>query len=283
MALVQYSGVFGYPAWGGLAGKAGIVLGYVAAQYALARALLYVKTRARWKKASWPIWTALALTVGPLAWAKARLGAQQPLPLFAFAGLSYVTFRVIDVLVSIHDGLVKAVPTGQFFAFTLFFPTLSAGPIDRWRRFGTDWNRDRPRREVWTDLDDAVRHVAEGFAYKFILAHVVKVYWLDPVPPAPTFLHTVNYMYAYSAYLFFDFAGYSAFAVGLSCVLGVRPPGELPPAVSLPRHQGPFGARWAHLPFVLVPGFCLHAFFADGNQAQVVQEPVPRRLRGATW
>ena len=31
-------------------------------------------------------------------------------------------------------------------------------------------------------------------------------------------------MYAYSAYLFFDFAGYSAFAVGLSCVLGVHPP-----------------------------------------------------------
>ncbi len=157
MALVQYSGFFGYPAWGGLAGKAGIVLGYAAAQYALARALLYVKTQARWKKASWPIWTALALTVGPLAWAKARLGAQQPLPLFAFAGLSYVTFRVIDVLVSIHDGLVKAVPAGQFFAFTLFFPTLSAGPIDRWRRFGTDWNRDRPRRE---DLDRSGRRRA---------------------------------------------------------------------------------------------------------------------------
>ena len=79
MVLVQYSGFFGYPAWGGLAGKAGVVLGYAAAQYVLARVLLRIKTQARWKKAAWPIWTAVALTVVPLAWAKARLAAQQPL------------------------------------------------------------------------------------------------------------------------------------------------------------------------------------------------------------
>ena len=224
MVLVQYSGVFGFPAWGGLAGKAGVVLGYVAAQYLLAQALLRIRARERWKKAAWPIWTAVTLTVVPLAWAKARLGAQQPLPPFAFAGLSYITFRVIDVLVSIHDGLVKTVPAGQFFAFTLFFPTLSAGPIDRWRRFATDWTRERGRGEVWSDLDHAVRHAALGFLYKFVVAHLVKVYWLDGIPAAPTFSHTVSYMYAYSAYLFFDFAGYSAFAVGLSHVLGVHPP-----------------------------------------------------------
>jgi membrane protein involved in D-alanine export len=224
MVLVQYSGFFGYVAWGGLAGKAGIVLGYVGAQYLLALALLRVRSRERWKKAAWPIWTAVLLAVVPLAWAKAMLSAHGPLPLFAFAGLSYLTFRVVDVLVSIHDGLVKTVPAAQFFAFTLFFPTLSAGPIDRWRRFSTDWNRERPRREVWSDLDTAIRHVSLGFLYKFILAHAVKVYWLDTVPPGPGFWHTVSYMYAYSAYLFFDFAGYSAFAVGISHVLGVYPP-----------------------------------------------------------
>lgn len=31
-------------------------------------------------------------------------------------------------------------------------------------------------------------------------------------------------MYAYSMYLFFDFAGYSAFAVGVSYLLGVQTP-----------------------------------------------------------
>ncbi len=224
MLLVQYSGVFEFAAWGGLAGKVGIVAACVGAEYLLARALLYLRAQARWKKAAWPIWTAVLLTVAPLAWSKALLGAHQPLPLVAFAGLSYITFRVIDVLVSIHDGLIKTLPAGQFFAFTLFFPTLSAGPIDRWRRFGTDWTRERPRAECWRDLDNATRHVALGFLYKFILAYLVKTAWLDQVPSAPGFWHTLSYMYAYGAYLFFDFAGYSAFAVGLSHVFGVHPP-----------------------------------------------------------
>ena len=34
----------------------------------------------------------------------------------------------------------------------------------------------------------------------------------------------LSYMYAYSFYLFFDFAGYSAFAIGVSYVLGVHAP-----------------------------------------------------------
>ena len=37
-------------------------------------------------------------------------------------------------------------------------------------------------------------------------------------------LGTVSYMYGYSLYLFFDFAGYSAFAVGVSHLLGIRTP-----------------------------------------------------------
>ena len=38
------------------------------------------------------------------------------------------------------------------------------------------------------------------------------------------FLPLVSYMYAYSLYLFFDFAGYSAFAIGFSYLLGVHTP-----------------------------------------------------------
>ena len=35
---------------------------------------------------------------------------------------------------------------------------------------------------------------------------------------------SLSYMYAYTLYLFFDFAGYSAFAVGFSYLLGIRTP-----------------------------------------------------------
>ncbi len=37
-------------------------------------------------------------------------------------------------------------------------------------------------------------------------------------------LHIGSYMYAYTFYLFFDFAGYSAFAVGFSYLFGIHTP-----------------------------------------------------------
>jgi membrane protein involved in D-alanine export len=47
---------------------------------------------------------------------------------------------------------------------------------------------------------------------------------MDPVAATPGLLGTTSYMYAYSLYLFFDFAGYSAFAIGVSYVFGIHTP-----------------------------------------------------------
>jgi membrane protein involved in D-alanine export len=106
----------------------------------------------------------------------------------------------------------------------LFFPTISSGPIDRYRRFTEDWKRDRSRKEFLIDLDGAVHHIFTGFLYKFILAALIKQYWLDPVSHSAQLLSIGSYMYAYTFYLFFDFAGYSAFAVGFSYLFGIHTP-----------------------------------------------------------
>jgi membrane protein involved in D-alanine export len=106
----------------------------------------------------------------------------------------------------------------------LFFPTISAGPIDRYRRFGKDWVCDRTRGELIHDLDGAVQHLFRGLLYKFILAALIKQYWLDPASQMVGLQGTLLYMYAYSFYLFFDFAGYSAFAIAFSYVLGIHTP-----------------------------------------------------------
>jgi len=69
-----------------------------------------------------------------------------------------------------------------------------------------------------------VHRIFRGFLYKFILAALIKKYWLDRVASEATFGALVSYMYAYSFYLFFDFAGYSAFAIAFSYLLGVHTP-----------------------------------------------------------
>jgi membrane protein involved in D-alanine export len=108
--------------------------------------------------------------------------------------------------------------------FIFFFPSISSGPIDRYERFSEDWKQERTTNGYLTDLDSAVHHIFTGFLYKFILASLIKTYWLDVVVSQAGFTATLSYMYAYSLYLFFDFAGYSAFAIGFGRVFGIKMP-----------------------------------------------------------
>jgi membrane protein involved in D-alanine export len=74
------------------------------------------------------------------------------------------------------------------------------------------------------DLDGAVHRLFTGFLYKFILAELIRRFGLDPAASMPGLLGNIAYMYSYSLYLFFDFAGYTAFAVSVSYLFGIHTP-----------------------------------------------------------
>ncbi len=188
-------------------------------QWIVARVFLGSRARTSWY---WPFPVALVLTLLPLIAARA-MPLAIPGAHLGFLGISYVTFRSLDVIFGIRDRLIVSLPASQFFAFLFFFPTISSGPIDRYRRFNQDWNRLHSRAEFWQDLDGAVHRVFTGFLYKFILAASIKIYWIDRLADGG-FLNTLSYMYGYSLYMYFDFAGYSAFAVGISYLLGIHTP-----------------------------------------------------------
>ena len=197
-----------------------IVAGYALFEWAVVLGFLRLRARARRR---WPFYGALFLALLPLLVAK-YVPLVTPAFQFGFLGISYVTFRTLDVIFCTQDGLITALPPGQLFAFLFFFATISSGPIDRYRRFDADWKRRRERAQFLVDLDGAVDRFFSGFLYKFILAALVKRYWLDPVADQSGFLSTISYMYAYSFYLFFDFAGYTAFAIAVSYLFGIHAP-----------------------------------------------------------
>ncbi len=192
-----------------------VVAGYAVWQSVVALAFLRWKSRASF-------YTAFALALLPLAVAK-YLPHLAPGSELGFAGISYVTFRALDVIFSIRDGVIKTLAPLQYVAFLFFFPTISSGPIDRYRRFIQDWQRQRTRGEFLNDLDTAIERIFRGFLYKFLIAALIQTYWVKPIEHGGG-LHVVSYMYGYSLYLFFDFAGYSAFAIGLSHLFGIRSP-----------------------------------------------------------
>ncbi len=198
----------------------GLVIGYALMQWLMARGFLALRRRA---KRRWSFYGVVLLGLAPLIVVRLT-PLVASINFLGFIGLSYVTFRSLDAIICIQDGLITALPPLTFLAFLLFFPTISAGPIDRYRRFVKDWQHNRDRGEFVQDLDVMVDHIFRGFLYKFILAALIKQYWLDPAAHGAQLGNIISYMYAYTFYLFFDFAGYSAFAVGLSYLFGIHTP-----------------------------------------------------------
>jgi membrane protein involved in D-alanine export len=200
--------------WQGFAVKeVWIALAFLIWQWAIAKAFLRFKFR-------WAFPLALALATLPVALAK-YVPPITPHTEIAFLGISYVTFRALDVVFSIRDRIVTAVPPVTYIGYLFFFPTISEGPIDRFRRFSQDWQRRRSRAEFLDDLDHAVQRLFRGFLYKFIIANLIYRHFVDPWSVGGAG-HVVGYMYTYTFYLFFDFAGYSAFAISISYLLGVH-------------------------------------------------------------
>jgi membrane protein involved in D-alanine export len=197
-----------------------LVLGYALLQWIVAAAFLRVRMTGANRFA---LYFSLLLSLLPLAIEKTLPILQIESP-YVFLGISYITFRSIDVLLGIQDKLIKNVNLVQYMTFLLFFPTISAGPIDRYRRFNEDWNRERTREQVIADIDGGVHRIFTGFLYKFILAALIERYWIAPLAEGTGLLNTISFMYGYFLYLFFDFAGYSAFAVGFSHLFGIHTP-----------------------------------------------------------
>ena len=197
-----------------------LVLGYAIFEWTIAFGFLLLRRKIKNRGI---YYSALVLGLAPLLLVKF-------LPLFVnvdqigFLGISYLTFRALDVIFCLQDQLITSLPVWQYFAFLLFFPTISSGPIDRYRRFAADWKHERTRAEFLEDLEGAVRRIFTGLLYSFILAVLIKRYWLDPAAAGSRLPNIISYMYAYSFYLFFNFAGYSNFATGVSYLLGVHTP-----------------------------------------------------------
>jgi membrane protein involved in D-alanine export len=195
-----------------------ILVGFAAWQLGIVWIFKVLRTRP-----GWSFYAAIGASLLPLAAAKSwpfLFHGRE----FGFLGISYVTFRALDLLFCLRDKSRLSFRTADFLGYLFFFPTISSGPIDRYRRFTADLTKRRSRSEFLRDIDAAVHRLFRGFLYKFIFAALINHYWLERTSRGGNFITVASYMYAYSLYLFFDFAGYSAFAIALSYILGIHTP-----------------------------------------------------------
>lgn len=183
-----------------------------------------------------PLWMAVVGSLVPLFAVKLSMTFG-----IGLLGLSFATFRAIDVLVSERekDPLSPLV----YLVYLTFPPVLITGPMLRWRDFVADfqawpqgWNREL--------AGQGASMLALGVFQKFFCADVIRDFVLSALPlndSRPEMI-AANAL-AYAAFLYFDFAGYSNMMVGVCGIIGFRCPVNFrnPVLASDPRD---FWRRW---------------------------------------
>lgn len=209
-------------------------------QYALIKGYLILRKQ---NNSTFMFCIAVILSILPLILAKIAPFVPE-LHFIVFAGMSYVTFRAVQMVFEVRDNLIKELSFFNFWEFVLFFPAISSGPIDRYRRFQKDIQKPPSAEEYQKLLYTGLNRIFQGFLYKFIIAHLITTYLVKAVfANQDTLLSNAIFMYATSMQLFFDFAGYSAFVIGISYMMGIKTPENFnKPFIS--RNIKDFWNRW---------------------------------------
>ena len=164
----------------------------------------------------------VASTLAPLVVYKVSAVFDQSL--WGFVGISYVTFKAVQVVVEVHDGLIPREELGleDWLYFLLFFPQFSSGPIDRSRRFFVDAHATPARDEYAGMLARGILLLLAGAVYKVVVATWIHRFYAPSA--AGDAWAQVQTALLYGLYLFCDFQGYSLMAMGASYCLGIRCP-----------------------------------------------------------
>lgn len=195
--------------------------GFCLFEYALV--CVYGKARLTQGRKAGTYYTALVLSIAPLTLYKILSVTGNPHHILGFLGISYMTFKAVQIVIEIYDGLIERVPADEFFYLMLFFPVLVSGPIDRSRRFHDDLVRTIPREEYLEMVGEGLMKIFKGLVYKLVLAACFYAL-MQYFGMGRDGRSVLIYLYSYGFYLFFDFAGYSLMAVGASNLFGIRTP-----------------------------------------------------------
>lgn len=142
----------------------------------------------------------------------------------AWLGFSYVAFRLLHTMLDRRAGRLPSVSLADYMNYVIFFPAITAGPIDRLERFLGDLNQPIAfDQENWVY---AGTRFFSGLFKKFVIADALAWFALNeavardlPFTPSMWIL-----LYAYSLRIYFDFSGYTDIAIGLGRLMGVQLP-----------------------------------------------------------
>jgi D-alanyl-lipoteichoic acid acyltransferase DltB (MBOAT superfamily) len=181
-------------------------------------------------------------------------------------GFSYIALRLLHTIIDRSRDRLPGLSLQEYVSYVVFFPTLSAGPIDRAERFSKDLDQvsDLSANHV---VDGGTRIVI-GLFKKFVLADSLAWIALNPTNATQAISGSWLWVYAYSfgLQIYFDFSGYTDIAIGLGRLAGM----SLPENFDRPYLQSNLVAFWNRWHITLAKWFRFYVF-----------NPVSRKLSRA--
>jgi alginate O-acetyltransferase complex protein AlgI len=175
-------------------------------------------------------------------------------------GFSYFIFRAIDFLHIQSILRFKEHRPWTLLFYTLFPPTITSGPIQKFQDFKLQIGNPVPLSGA---LLTAVGYrLTRGYFRKVVLAFVLNE-WVTRLlaVEAPTIVVSISIVVLLYLYFYFDFAGYSDIAIALGLLLGIKVPENF---------RKPFLATtvsefWRNWHITLVDWFRDHVFIPLGG------------------
>ncbi len=203
------------------------------APYAAFLALGYVGVLARGREMRWSAWLFPAAVVLSFVWLKRYLFVPHALLLptpYVAIGLSYVFFRVLHLVIDGWEEM-PAGPRGlvSYVNYTLNFTSLVSGPIQRYEDYRSQEVAPEP-------LDIAVvgralERIISGFFKVYIVSTLLQAFqhreFATLLAEARTGYRIVDLSILiglYPIFLFFNFSGYTDFAIGCARLFRIRLP-----------------------------------------------------------
>jgi D-alanyl-lipoteichoic acid acyltransferase DltB (MBOAT superfamily) len=148
-------------------------------------------------------------------------------------GFSYLAFRWLHILRDYQAGKLPSYSLNDFVTYAIFFPTYTAGPIDRSQRFMGDLHKFTVSEQVVEPHNLRTENVVIGswrillgVFKKFVLADSLALVALSSQNASQ--VNSTVWMwvilYAYAFRIYFDFAGYTDVAIGLGRLIGFNLP-----------------------------------------------------------
>ena len=182
---------------------------------------------------------------------------------FVPMGISFFTFQQLWYLHEVYTGAFAEVPpAAEYLTYSLFFPTVSSGPILKPQSFFPQI--EAPISPTGHDTAAGLYAVSRGLAKKVLLADnlgiLVNNGWENL--SGLTAMTAWFVILGYSLQLYFDFSGYCDIAAGCARLLGLRLPVNFEFALPQPLGHGVLEAL-AHDADRVFAGMCL---FPAGRQ-----------------